>query len=263
MRLQRILFGTALAVGVAFAAGSVDAKILVDKTAEQKQRKDMQKRANKNTLCTAKALLKCEDNGAVVGQECNAANPGSSTVPDPNNKIVPKLVADIAKCESKIDFTKKSATGNSANDYIGIGCPGDSVPGGSDQPFADLAAYQAAVGTATRAQLDILAGILSAICSDNQCTVDQGNRGLAYAKGLLKCISKCENDYKNKKGNGGDNDSLTACTVAGGDANFDTCSGAALTKAQKKGPLDGTLRNAIESAIADASHDLYNEDDCP
>lgn len=264
MNLHVNFLRAAVGIGLLYAAVSaVDAKILVEKSAEQKQRKDIGKQGAKHALCMAKAAIKCEENGVDVAAECDLITPASSTVPDPNGKIIPKLTADLDKCTSKLAYAKKSATGNSSNDYIAIGCPGDSVAGGADDPFVDLAAYQANVGAATRAQLDTLQGVLTAFCADNQCTVDQGSRAASYAKGLFKCIAKCENDYKDKKGNGGGDDLTSKCVVATGDANFQACITKAITKAEKKGPLNATIRAAVEGAIQDASHDTYNEDDCP
>lgn len=264
MKRSSIFVATALAVGLAFAgATAARALVLMAKTAEQKQRRDIGKQGAKHTLCMAKAAIKCEENGVDDAPECDLSNPGASTVPDPNNKIIPKLTADLNKCTSKLDYAKKSATGNSANDYAAIGCPGDAIAGGADDPFADLAAYQGNTGAATRTQLGILQALLDAICADNQCTVDQASRGLAYAKGLLKCIEKCENDYKNKKGDGGPNDDLMKCVPAGGDANFMGCTAKALAKGTKKGPLDALLKSGIDTAVNDAQNDLYNEDDCP
>jgi hypothetical protein len=262
MKRNSIFLATALAVGLAFAGGTAArALVLVDKSLEQKQRKDIGKQGAKHTLCMAKAAIKCEKNGVVVGAECDLTDPAMSTVPDPNNKIIPKLTADLNKCTSKLNYAKKSATANSANDYTGIGCPGDAVAGGADDPHPDLAAYQAATGPNTRAQLEILQLILSGICSDNQCTVDQASLGLKYAKGILKCIAKCENDYKNKKGDGGPTDAITNCNPGGGgDANFTACTGKALSKAPG---LDPGLKGPIDGAITDAQNDLYNEDDCP
>jgi len=265
MKVRSILLGAAVAGGLALGvAGSVRGLVLMDKSAEAKQRKDIGKQGAKESLCVAKALLKCEANGTSKDPECNATNPASSTVPDPKGKIIPKLTADITKCESKLNYAKKSATGNAVTDYTGIGCPGDSDSGtAGDQPFADLTGYQAFVGPNTRAQLDLLGTLLGVLCADNQCAVDQGNLGLAYAKGLFKCISKCENDYKDKKGNGGPDDLTTHCDPAAGDPNFATCVSGALAKAQKKGTINVLLVNAINSAIATASNDLYNQDDCP
>jgi len=265
MRFSKGFVRAALGVGLLFTAGTaVRALILMDKSAAQKQRADIGKQGAKNALCMAKASLKCEANGTSVMPECKLVNPASSTVPDPKNKIIPQLTAALDKCESKLDYAKKSATGNPVTDYTGIGCPGDSDTGtAGDQPFADLTAYQNNVGLSTRTQLEALGTVLSVICADNQCAVDQGTLGLAYAKGLFKCFGKCEDDYKNKAGNGGDTDSTTNCNPTTGDSNMVACAGAALSKAQKKGMLNATLKLAIENALVIATNDLYNQDDCP
>ena len=265
MKFSSIVFRTAVAAGLTLATGGlVKALVLVEKSPEQRQRSDIGKQGAGNAICMAKALLRCEANGTSNTAECKAANPASSTVPDPNGRIIAKLTADLSKCESKLNYSKKTASGNAVTDYTNIGCPGDSDTGTvGDQPFADLSGYQANVAPSTRSQLDTLGILLSGLCADNQCAVDQGTRGMAYAKGLFKCIGRCEADYKDTKGNGGPDDLTTHCDPTGGDANFTACTGKALATATKKGPLDGTLKGAIDAALATASNDLYNQDDCP
>ena len=255
MKVTKIAVRLAVAAAVVFVAGQATSLVLVEKSPEQKQRKDVDKQTAKLALCLGKSLLKCEENGASDAPECDIQNPGASTVPDPDNKIIPKFIADIAKCESKLNLAKKG------NFYTEIGCPGDSDSmTAGDQPYANLAAYQASVPAATKVQLALLAGILTALCPDNQCTVDQGKLGLKYAKAVFKCISKCENDYKNKKGDGGIDDLTTKCEPGGGDANFSACISKGLTKAAG---IDMAFAGGLGTAISDGRDDLYNEDDCP
>jgi len=266
MRLTKgFLVPAALAIGLALAGATVvKALILVAKSPAAQQRTDIGKQSTKLTLCMAKATLKCEANGTSNAPECNIVDPDSSTVPDPKGKIIPKYKAALNKCASKLDFSKKSATNDPVTDYTGIGCPGDSDPNtAGNQPFTDLNAYQANVAPNARSQLHLLGAILQAICADNQCTVDQGTLGLAYAKGLLKCVGKCEDDYNNKAGNGGGTDDMTVCTAGSADPNMQACVSSALEKAQKKGTLNATLKSSLEAAVASASNGLYNEDDCP
>ena len=207
-----------------------------------------QKQGSKNTLCTAKALLKCEENGVVDRPECDAANPGASTVPDPNDKIVPKLVADIAKCESKLDYAKKSATGNSATDYTALGCPGDSVPGGADDPFADLAARTRPRSARPRARSSTtLRASLTCDLHDDATTSApsiRANRGLAYAKGALQVHREVRERLQGQEGQRRRRRPRPprATRSAAATRTSPTCTGTALTKAQKKGPLDGTVQ---------------------
>jgi hypothetical protein len=87
-----------------------------------------------------------------------------------------------------------------------------------------------------------------------------------YSKFLGKCYEKCENDYKDKKGDGGGNDDPNCLvTDAGNDPVFDTCASDALTKAQKKVTLGTTVAAnvlpLVQGALDDASDGLYNRFD--
>ena len=267
MRRRTIVLRTAVVIGLVFASGgaAVDAKVLADGSAEQKQRKDIGKQGAKHALCMAKAAIECEENGADVLVECDLTDPVMSSVPDPDGTIKAKLAADLDRCSSRLNYARNSATGNSVADYTAIGCPGDSVPMQSDDPFVDLAAYQANLGAITRAQLEVFhtAFTVGGFCSDNQCTVDQAERAIRYARGLFKCVEKCENDYKDRKGNGGGDDLTTACAVGPGDANFAACATRAITRAEKEGALNLPARAVVEGFIDVVSDDLYNQDDCP
>lgn len=89
----------------------------------------------------------------------------------------------------------------------------------------------------------------------------------AYAKGVFKCQEKCENDYKDKKGNGGPND-LPRCNAGNltfTDANFQGCDSGAMSKAvAKNGALSATNSTAVllavRGAINQASNGQYNKD---
>src|SRR5262249_47192945 len=102
----------------------------------QIQRADVGKQEAKFVACLAKANIKCEEKGADCSVECNVPNPNGSTIADATAKA--KFEAAVTTCLGKVDLEKKSATGNAAMDYTGIGCPGDADPNTSgDQPFAD------------------------------------------------------------------------------------------------------------------------------
>jgi hypothetical protein len=246
-----------LALGVAITIGTAAYALVIAKgDPAQKLRKDVDKQTAKFAICVGKAAVKCEAAGMDETVECNISNPAMSTVPQ---AAIDELVADEAKCVGKLNLSKKGT------DYVGIGCPGDSdgVTGG-DQPFADFNAYAASVPATTKGQIDLLGGILGPGCCNmmgTDCVVTQGDLGVAYAKATFKCISKCENDYKNKKGDGGNTDALVNCDPGAPSAGgFTDC----MVKAVGKAPgLCALLKNALDGAINDARDDLYNENDCP
>lgn len=260
--MKKSIIGLA-AVGCAFLllAGSVSAEILADKSPEQKHRKDVGKQISKLVLCLVKQSEKCEKKGTSAAQECDLSDPPSSTIADPKAKQ--KFIDGIAKCESKLNLTKKGP----ASDYTVFGCPGDSDTGTvGDQPYPDMATFGAAISPTARDQLDLLGVILNGLCAgDADCVLFNIKNGSKYAKGVYKCMAKCENDYKDKKGNGGSFDDPDQCYPNSGneDPNFAACVTKALDKAQKKGPIQAGLIAATDAALGDADNDLYNENDCP
>lgn len=266
--------------GVALLAGSASALILADKSDPQKLRKDIQKQQAKFVDCLVKAAVKCEKSGnQVASPECDLST--ATATPPADSKGT--FAADVAKCESKVDYNKKGY-GSPATDYDDIGCPGDSSPPAPDQPYTDLNAYQVGAIASAKDQVDtvslVLAGSVAPECSSgtpdeqNDCGVDMASRIGKYAKALFACLGKCENDYKNKKGNGGPNDGPN-CTLdadgtapnTSGDALFDACVDKARTKAEKKAafspPIVGVV-SLIHSALNDANTDVFNENEvCP
>jgi hypothetical protein len=280
-RFVRTLSMTAAAlVGVALLASAAWALILADKSDPQKLRKDIQKQQSKYVNCLVKAALKCEGTGNVVAApECELET--STATPPADAKGT--FAADIAKCVSKVDYTKK-LYGSPASDYDDIGCPGDSVPGGADDPYADLNAYQVGAVANGKVQVDlvsiVLAGVANNVCpagtpdERNDCGVALAKQIGGYAKLIFKCLGKCENDYKNKKGNGGPTDGPNCLLDAdgsapntSGDALFDACVDKARVKAEKKGaftaPVVGVV-SLVHNAINDANIDLFNENEaCP
>jgi hypothetical protein len=280
-KFSNVVRGAAFFGGMLFLASNASALILADKSDPQKLRKDIQKQQAKFVNCLVKAALKCESTGADLDPECDL--PTGTATPPANGKGT--FVADIAKCESKVDYTKKSYS-SIASDYDDIGCPGDSVPGGSDDPFTDLVAYQAAALENAKTQVDLVSTILAGAANDpgicasgtgeeqNDCVVDLAKRVGSYAKSLFKCLGNCENDYKNKKGNGGPTDGPN-CTLdpdgvapnTSGDALFDACVDKARQKAEKKGAFPAPVVGAISlahGALNDANVDVFNENEvCP
>jgi hypothetical protein len=254
MKLNKMVWSMALAAALVFAVGKAASGLVLDKgTDQQKLRKNIDKQTQKFAICVGKAALACEAAGTSGAPECDLTGDGMpmpGTVPA---EAITALAEDLAKCESKLDLSKKGS------DYAGIGCPGDcdAVTLG-DQSCGTMASFQAYSIDNTYFQIEGLGAILSGVCGgDNTCFNTQGELGVKYSKAVFKCITKCENDYKNKKGNGGDNDTLANCDPnTSADANFQAC----ITKAEGKAPgIIAGFRDGLDNAISDGRDDLYDE----
>ena len=284
-RVSRLVAATASVAALALISGSASALVVADKSAEQKLRKDINNQQIKYVKCLAKAAIKCEDSGALMAQECVLAT--STATPPADAKG--KFAGDIAKCDSKVDFSKKLGSLTDVTGYTGIGCPGDSdnvTPG--DQPFSGIAAYQA--GQTTKTQVDAIGVVLGSVAGPDpavcgslpapdqpKCVNDLAKLTAKYASDVQKCIWLCENDYKDKKGNGGPTDGANCALDLGpsandgantsGNAAFNACVDKAWGKAQKKGGFPGLAGSfvlpQVNAALANAANDLYNQNDCP
>jgi hypothetical protein len=286
---RAVATGAAAIAVAALLASSASAIVLTAKSEEQKLRADINKQQIKYVACLAKAALKCESTGATIDKECDLSD-GTFT-PPANGKGT--FLADIAKCDSKLDYQKKLKDLTDAGGYTAIGCPGDSDAStpNVDEPFTSLSTYQAgssgSAANGTKNQIDAIAILIGTsvgpdVCGSlppedqQKCVADLAKLTASYAKGLQKCISGCENDYKSKKGNGGPTDALTLCnldagaydgTNTSGDPLFNACVDKASDKADKKGGFPGfagtILVPQVHNALENAGNDLYNEEDCP
>ena len=269
------------AAGIAAAfllAGSAQGFVIDAKTDAQKHRRDVGKQLSKYIFCLGKAGIKCEKKGAHTGSECDLTDGSTEATVDP--KAAGKFGADIAKCDGKFVAEKKQKT----SDYQQIGCPGDCDSGAAGiQQCANLAAYDANVTDGAnpdgaKAQISALGVIIGQNCknfitgvpggtSANEdalkCGANDSKRLSKYAKGVNKCTELCENDYKNKKGNGGPSDD-PLCDVTNPSGAFADC---LVKKADKQlakviAPANtGLVLSLIDAALADAAADLYNKDD--
>src|SRR5262249_26920686 len=152
-------------------------------------------------------ITKCEEGSGTSAVECHADTgvvdyAGDMTL-DPKNKQPAQFQDAIAKCDDKVNLSKKGSF------YTAIGCPGDCDPGtAGTQQCADLPAFQASViGTAAgsaKAQLGTLAALIGSGCDDDvgggptdpaliACGFQNAATLSFYAKGLYKCQEKCEN----------------------------------------------------------------------
>ena len=283
MRKGIIARGTGIAVmaaaGLVLSSLNASALVLTEKSEAQKLRADIQKQQHGYIACLVKAATNCEKSGAGSASECDLNN-GTATPPADSKG---KFAADIAKCDAKLNFLKKAKTLDASTGYTGIGCPGDSDNGtAGDQPYGDMSSYQAGVPATTKSQIQALALVVAAFsgCSSisdpkeqNKCQAAEVKRISSYAFAIQKCQLACENDYKNKKGNGGPSDSTGACslnasaTSGTGDVNFNTCIDKAYGKAIKKTPfppmIAGFVLPQLATALNDANNDVNNENDCP
>jgi hypothetical protein len=278
VQVSSITAGLILIVGVSVAS----AFVIAEKTDQQTLRKDVGKRGAKYIQCLVKAATKCEKGGATSGIECHlptgVVDYAGDPILDPKNKQPAKFQGDIAKCDEKYTPDKKGT------DYTGIGCPGDCDAGAvGTQKCANIAAYEASVeatvGFTAKVQLPILAAGLDAACNldlgggtnstnpaNMNCVAEQAAVLSKYSKFLGKCYEKCENDYKDKKGNGGPNDDPKCLvTNAGHDATFAPCATDGLAKATKKVSLNPSVVSGVlpvlHAALDLANNGLYNRFD--
>jgi hypothetical protein len=281
--MQNVIVRTSGVVAAALAglivsSSAASALVLVEKSEAQKLRADIQGQQSKYVACLVKAASNCESSGSGAASECNLNN-GTATPPADAKG---KFVADIGKCDAKLDFLKKAKTLTATSGYTGIGCPGDSNSGtAGDQPYADMSAWQAATPATTKSQIQTLAIALGGLsgCNtagtgsakdQNKCQAALVKVVAGYAAAIYKCEIACENDYKNKKGNGGGTDAaacdLNAAGTAGaGDTNFNACIGKAYTKATKTPfvpNVQTVILPALATALNDANNDVNNQDDC-
>lgn len=265
----------AVAAGLVLSSLNASALVLTEKTEAQKLRAGIQKQNHGYVACLVKAATNCEKSGNSVNVECNLTNSTATSPADAKGKFA----GDVAKCDGKLDFLKGAKTLTASTGYTAIGCPGDSDSGtAGDQPFSDLSAWQASTPASTKTQINALATLLSAFgdCGMNadplKCQADLNKRVAGYAFAIQKCELGCETDYKNKKGDGGNDDNTAACSLnAGatggtGDVNFNGCIAKAYAKATKT-PLppnvNGFVLTQLATALNDANNDINNENDCP
>jgi hypothetical protein len=271
MLCARSIFSTvALALLV---AGSAQALPLAEKSPEQQHRKDIAKQGSKYGSCLAKAWEKCEKKGTdPFLAECGlVTGTVAATITDP--KVETALQTNIAKCVTKLDFMKKAPFGTNPNTAaVALGCPG-----GLD----DLDDYQGLVVDVFKVAVDQF-GLIPTVSGcpndDNaaKCVFAEVKRLNKLTQGLGKCYAKCENDYKDKKGNGGGTESSDNCSAGGrcvgglnagatcfadancnslncddsfSDPNFRLCSDKALAKAIKKTPWPSLVEALVLPAV--------------
>ncbi len=268
--LAWIAAGAILALASGASAHVIDPAVNKDAF---KLRADIAKQVSKYTFCLVKAATTCEKKSPTSAPECGLAA-GTAAFEDPKGKIGPKFIAAIAKCDAKLNLTKKGT------DYVGVGCPGDCSTDPGIQQCADIPSFEATVESTTiptsaKNQLGALAAAIDGACGIDtgapntdegriDCTLANAKLLTKYAQGLYKCMQKCELDVKDKKGNGGTtNDGSCLVGSPEEDPNFTACEQKSFTKINPK--LSPTVSSVVlplvRVAVGDANDGLFNRFD--
>lgn len=233
------------------------AALFQEKTPEQKLRADVANQVSGYTKCLATALLACEQSGALPAAECQLATAVASAPADPKGKFA----AAIAKCDAKLDYDRKGPKGNtSVQNYELIGCPSGSSPSPGSR-LADMDELES-IARKAKPAIDQVATVLPTVsgCTDTKSCVAAAKLVLGYAAAFGKCETTCENDYKNKKGNGGTDDSFVRCGFTG-DPKAVGCIAKAKAKFLDKAaswPAAAAVVAAVDSIIDQQSDALFD-----
>ena len=237
-----------------FGAAPAGAAVFAEKSPEQKLRADVARQVTSYTKCLATALIACEKTGVSPGPECTLASATALSPADPKGKFA----AAIAKCDASLDYDRKGPKGNSSvQNYELIGCPSATSP----TRLADMDALEE-IARDAKPVLDTLNGLLASVsgCVDNKSCRKAAQAVVTFATVFGKCETACENDYKNKKGNGGTDDSVLRCGP-GGDPKAASCVAKARAKflvAAAAWPLGSTVAGFVESTIDEQTDALFN-----
>jgi hypothetical protein len=273
-----------VAVAGMLLAGAAQGLVLEETSEDKKLRQDIGKQLTNLAYCYGKAWQKCEKKTDPFTNSCSLVTGQTDLDPNSPGDLSGKFAADIAKCETKVDFLKKAKTLNATTGYEAIGCRGDSDSGTpGEQPFADLTSYEAGSKTllrSTAGQLGLIPGLSG--CdpeSDDadKCVTTLVKTFSVFTKAIGTCSWKCENDYRDKKGNGGPNDDDNcsidlgyATTSPTPDPNMTVCADKALAKMLKKYPgglpslLDGVVMPIVADQLNSGNDIYYNvPGNCP
>ena len=229
-----------ITVSTLLICGSAQALVLEAKSDAQKLRRNVAKQSAKYSKCLAKALRKCEKGTDPFLTNCSLA----TEIVFENGDSKSRFSSDIARCESKVNFMKRAKDLTPVEAYQSIGCPGNLV---------DMVAYRASVIASLKVTVDQLSFL--SVQTINECDPDPEEkpekcvdnlvkRVNKLTQDLAKCFDRCENDYKDKWGNGGDTD-LGRCELALALEDqapvFFQCTNRAFAKAEKKEPWPPTM----------------------
>ena len=184
---------------------------ILEESPAQRLRADIGRQRIEYLRCLTRSALACEKTGVLPGTECVLATSTAAMPADPQGKF-PEAVLE---CDKKLNYARKAPEENtSRQNYELIGCPGDSDGGtAGPQRFPDLSAYQA-VAVSGKYQIDLLAALVTAFsdCTDTETCVEALRVAAGYVVAVETCQEGCENDYSDRRGNGGLDDSLTRCS---------------------------------------------------
>lgn len=246
----------ALAAGLLLAtATAANAVVLADKSPEQKLRADVAKQMASYFKCLVGVAAACEKTGVNLDIECNLETGVATPPADPKHTFA----AAIAKCDAKLDFDKKGPEGNtSVQNYELLGCP--RFDGGPR--LADMNALEADAGPVLKQRVTGLVGNVDSAsgCTDAKSCKADSKLIVDFYKGIVACQTACENDYKDKKGDGGSTDSLAQCTDSG-DPKALICLAKVVDKfldAAADWPLGGLAASLFLQEATDTTNDLFN-----
>lgn len=250
----------ALAAALLLSTGSAaHALIFAEKTPEQKLRADIGKQIFGYLKCLGQAAVACEKTGALPARECVVAT-GVATAPaDPKAKFA----AAIAKCDAKLDYGRKAPRGStSLQSYELLGCPSY----GSGLQFASLEQYKQILLTA-KSVIDNFVGNMPFVagCTDAKSCAADAKHLLGLIDSMARCKLACENDYKDRKGNGGPTDDLAQCEPTG-DPNAQACLAKVTDKFLDKAadwPFGASVVQSVTQVADSLSDTLFNiQDQC-
>ncbi|MBY0278825.1 hypothetical protein K2Z84_26110 [Candidatus Binatia bacterium] len=209
---------TALAAALLLTAGSAaHALVLAEKSPAQKLRADIGKQMTGYVKCLGRAYVACEKTGTQTGTECTLATGTAAPSADPKGKFANA----VAKCDAKLDFTKKAPRDlTSLESYRLLGCPRFTLP----FQLSGLEQLQQAFLLLKPALDDIIPTNMPAAsgCNDGKSCAVAAQAVLDFLDALNRCELSCEEDYANKRGDGGTTDNLTRCDATG-DPNAQAC----------------------------------------
>ncbi|MFN8600405.1 MAG: hypothetical protein U0842_08020 [Candidatus Binatia bacterium] len=209
---------TALATALLLTTGSAaHALVLAEKSPAQKLRADIGKQMTGYVKCLGRAYVACEKTGTQTGTECTLETGTAAPSADPKGKFANA----VAKCDAKLDFTKKAPRDLTLlESYQLLGCPRYNLPfqlGGLENLQQAFQLMKSALDDVIPTNMPTLSG-----CNDGKSCAIAAQAVLDFLDGLNKCELSCEEDYANKRGDGGTTDSLTRCD-ANGDPNAQAC----------------------------------------
>ena len=256
--MHRTLRTAALTAALLTTTGSAaHALVFAEKSPEQKLRADIGKQTYGYLKCLGKALVACEKTGTTAGPECTVENGVATGTADPKNKFA----AAVAKCAAKLDFARKTPRGlTSQQGYQLLGCPSYGLGfefSGLEQ-YAQFLELAKPFVDSSVSNMPLIAG-----CTDAKSCANAAKVLLDFLDALGRCRLTCEDDYKNKKGNGGPTDDPVQCSGSG-DVNVQACrtrATNAFLKKAKAWPFANAVLPGISPVVDQLGDELWNTPD--